>query len=80
MRTIALEGRYVRDAENGPLLTAHTNVTVVQPTRFRCFVISSAQFLTSSDYPENHPMREKHGLDKVTDSDFEIIDFLLINY
>ncbi|KAL6728502.1 hypothetical protein Aduo_010272 [Ancylostoma duodenale] len=31
----------------------------------RCFVISSAQFLTSSDYPENHPLREKHGLDKV---------------
>ncbi|KHJ81814.1 hypothetical protein OESDEN_18497, partial [Oesophagostomum dentatum] len=31
----------------------------------RCFVISAAQFLTSSNYPENHPMREKHGNDKV---------------
>ncbi|VDM73480.1 unnamed protein product [Strongylus vulgaris] len=31
----------------------------------RCFVISAAQFLKSSDYPENHPIREKHGLDKV---------------
>ncbi|CAJ0600107.1 unnamed protein product [Cylicocyclus nassatus] len=31
----------------------------------RCFVISSAQFLKSCDYPENHPMREKHGLDKI---------------
>ncbi|KAK6014991.1 hypothetical protein OSTOST_19593 [Ostertagia ostertagi] len=31
----------------------------------RCFVISSAQFMTSSAYPEGHPMRVKHGNDKV---------------
>ncbi|KJH52873.1 hydrolase, carbon-nitrogen family [Dictyocaulus viviparus] len=32
----------------------------------RCYVISSAQFLTSSAYPEDHPMRMKHGQDKVS--------------
>nr|CDJ94019.1 Nitrilase cyanide hydratase and apolipoprotein N-acyltransferase domain containing protein [Haemonchus contortus] len=31
----------------------------------RCFVFSSAQFMTSSAYPENHPIRIKHGDDKV---------------
>lgn len=31
----------------------------------RCFVISSAQFMMSSAYPEGHPMREKHGEEKV---------------
>ncbi|WKX98769.1 hypothetical protein Q1695_014004 [Nippostrongylus brasiliensis] len=31
----------------------------------RCFVVSSAQFMTSSDYPEGHPMRVKHGEGKV---------------
>uniref|UniRef100_A0A0K0DEC7 CN hydrolase domain-containing protein n=1 Tax=Angiostrongylus cantonensis TaxID=6313 RepID=A0A0K0DEC7_ANGCA len=31
----------------------------------RCFVISSAQFLTSAAYPEGHPMRLKHGKEKI---------------
>ncbi|VDP48976.1 unnamed protein product [Heligmosomoides polygyrus] len=31
----------------------------------RCFVISSAQFMTSSAYPEGHPVRAMHGEGKV---------------
>lgn len=31
----------------------------------RCFVVSACQFLKSSDYPLDHPLRKEHGEDKV---------------
>ncbi|KAK6056119.1 hypothetical protein COOONC_06375 [Cooperia oncophora] len=40
----------------------------------RCFVISSAQFMTSSAYPEGHPMRIKHGDDKKNISSYVDVD------
>ncbi|VDO55821.1 unnamed protein product [Haemonchus placei] len=39
--------------------------TVDDRETWLCFVFSSAQFMTSSAYPENHPIRVKHGDDKV---------------